>query len=116
VTRVLVCGGRRYDDAARVNEVLDHLAASQPVDVLIHGAARGADLLAVDWAIRHQIPLLEFGADWAAHGKAAGPIRNRRMLLEGKPDLVIAFPGGKGTENMVNQARKAGVQVEEIAP
>jgi hypothetical protein len=36
------------------------------------------------------------------------------MLMEGKPDLVVAFPGGRGTANMIEQARKAGVEVLEI--
>ena len=33
------------------------------------------------------------------------------MLAEGKPDLVVAFPGGAGTANMIEQARAAGVRV-----
>lgn len=57
-----------------------------------------------------------FPADWAAYDRAAGPIRNARMIAEGKPDIVLAFPGGRGTANMVAQARKAGVRVIEIAP
>lgn len=42
---------------------------------------------------------------------AAGPIRNSRMLREGKPDLVLAFPGHGGTADMVKQAGEAGVGV-----
>lgn len=57
---------------------------------------------------------LPFEADWHTHGRAAGPIRNRRMIEEGKPDLVVAFPGGRGTANMVNQARAAGIEVREV--
>jgi hypothetical protein len=38
------------------------------------------------------------------------------MLEEGKPDLVVAFPGGTGTANMVKQARAAGVEVLEVSP
>src|SRR5258708_15682483 len=34
-------------------------------------------------------------------------LRNRDMLCDGKPDLIIAFPGGKGTAGMVDLARKA---------
>ena len=46
----------------------------------------------------------------------AGPRRNARMLAEGKPDLVVAFPGGRGTADMVSKARAAKVEVMEIAP
>jgi UDP-N-acetylmuramoylalanine-D-glutamate ligase len=61
-----------------------------------------------------RIPVETYEADWDTHGKAAGPIRNKRMLDEGKPDLVVAFPGGRGTANMISQARKAGVEVIEV--
>ena len=84
-------------------------------DVVIHGAARGVDTQAMIAAqtlpgVKH----LPFQADWNAHGRAAGPIRNKRMLMEGKPDLVVAFPGGRGTENMKKQAKDAGVPVREV--
>jgi acyl-CoA synthetase (NDP forming) len=55
-----------------------------------------------------------FPANWKKHGKSAGPIRNQLMLDVGKPDLVIAFPGGSGTADMIRRARKAGVPVKEI--
>ena len=55
-------------------------------------------------------------ADWAKHGRKAGPIRNQRMIDEGRPDLVVAFPGGTGTADMVERARVAGIRVIEIAP
>ncbi|BAQ18361.1 hypothetical protein GL4_2928 [Methyloceanibacter caenitepidi] len=81
---------------------------------MIHGNATGADALAGFWAIAVGVPILAFAADWNKHGRAAGPIRNKQMLDEGKPDLVIAFPGGRGTANMVRQARERGVEVVEV--
>jgi len=57
---------------------------------------------------------MPFPADWSRHGKSAGPIRNRQMLIEGRPDIVVAFPGGKGTANMIKQAVEAGVKVELV--
>jgi hypothetical protein len=82
--------------------------------VIIHGAASGADTLAKKWARGNRCPDEAYYADWKAHGRAAGPIRNRLMIEEGKPDLVIAFPGGRGTENMKKQARAAGIEVIEV--
>lgn len=105
--RVLVCGGRDYADAARVAEVLSGLS----IAVLIHGAAKGADTLAARWAADHAVAVEPYPADWARHSRGAGMVRNRQMLTEGRPDLVVAFPGGKGTANMVALARKAGVEV-----
>lgn len=108
--RVLVCGGRDYADAEHMALILN--AAS--IDVLIHGAARGADSLADDWAKGKGVRVERYPADWDSHGRAAGHIRNAQMLTMGQPDLVIAFPGGKGTANMVAQAKAAGVKVVRI--
>jgi YspA, cpYpsA-related SLOG family len=112
--RILVCGGRDYADARALNEALDALHREKTMTRLIHGGARGADSLAAFWAITRGIPVLLFPADWRNHGKSAGFLRNARMLREGRPDLVAAFPGGKGTAHMVKLAREAGVPVLEI--
>lgn len=113
--RVLVCGGRDYSDVSRVSAVLDKLHHEAGIDVVIEGGARGADRWAYQWADLNNVETNTFEADWENHGSFAGPMRNKRMLEEGKPDLVIAFPGGRGTADMVRKALKAGVQVVEIA-
>lgn len=111
---VLVCGGRYFTDARLVNKTLDELHAAKAISLLIHGKATGADTLGGKWARSHIVPVKEFPADWRTFRRRAGPIRNRQMLVEGKPDLVLAFRGGEGTSNMVEQARSAGVPVREI--
>lgn len=116
MSTVLVCGGRNYASALTVSDILGALNAKHRFTLLIHGGASGADSLAHGWAEMHDVPVREFPADWATNGRAAGPIRNERMLREGKPDLVVAFPGGKGTAHMVSIARRAGVTVYEVAP
>lgn len=123
--RVLVCGGRDFglytkstEDADKRSFIWKTLTQinlqHDPIEVLIHGCAVGVDRWSGQWAYNHRITVREFPADWQKHGKAAGPIRNQQMLDEGKPDLVIAFPGGRGTADMVNRAKKAGVKVIEI--
>jgi hypothetical protein len=112
---VLVCGGRDYADARALDKALDALHRDKPITRLIHGAARGADSLAATWARSRDIPAVAFPADWNKDGKAAGFVRNARMLRTGRPELVVAFPGGKGTAHMVKLARAAGVSVLEIA-
>lgn len=114
--RVLVCGGRDYNDSHRVFAVLDKLHSEAGIDLIIEGGARGADHLAMSWAADRRVPRERYDADWEAHGNFAGPMRNRRMLEEGKPDIVVAFPGNRGTADMCRKARKAGVEVYEIAP
>lgn len=125
--RVLVCGGRNYGAAhlgrevaeaqgARFAQVMDRLHAAKPISCVIEGGAAGADHLAMAWALERGVGHEQYLADWEAQGSFAGPARNAQMLAEGKPDLVIAFPGGRGTADMVKKARKAGVEVVEIAP
>lgn len=108
--RVLVCGGRSYKDRAAVYAALN----AHDVALVIHGAATGADALAAEWAVLHGIELLRFHARWSGHGSGAGMVRNAQMLHEGKPDLVLAFPGASGTHDMVRKALAAGVPVQFV--
>lgn len=125
--RILVCGGRDYTGYRLLSDTFDCVfdevwTKNENEDiVVIQGGACGADFLAKvcvleEWSFLHEpkVTLLEFPADWKAHGKAAGPIRNQQMIDEGKPDLVLAFPGGHGTADMVSRAKKAGIKVREV--
>lgn len=140
--RILVCGGRDFanpipydhspenksamDEYRFVMDELNKIVNEKstlynpddnwlPTDItIISGEADGVDSAATDFAVVNYTQYKGFPADWKTHGKAAGPIRNQQMLDEGKPDLVIAFPGGNGTADMVRRARKAGVEVREI--
>lgn len=114
MTRVLVCGGRNYNDADRIFDVLNDYDRDFNFTVLIHGGASGADSHAARWAEIGNLKIHTFQANWKKYGKSAGPKRNQRMLDEGKPDLVIAFPGGVGTRDMVTRAKDAGVHVIEV--
>lgn len=115
--RVLVCGGRDFCDSVFLNNFLyDFDAREGPITVVIHGSARGADSLAMYWAqmmdsASRSVKHAPFAADWRTYGKAAGSIRNQRMLDEGKPEVVIAFDGGTGTADMVRRATLAGIRV-----
>ena len=109
--RILVCGGRDFRSFAFVDRHLRLVHEKHGISVVIEGDADGADRLAKRWAIMMGIPVETYPADWSGLGRRAGPIRNRRMLDEGKPDAVVAFPGGDGTRDMVNVARNKGVPV-----
>lgn len=112
--RVLVCGGQRYRLPERVHFVLDALQRETAIDCIIEGGAAGADHYAAGWAATRGIEIHEFKADWARHGRAAGPMRNRAMLVRGQPDVVVAFPGGAGTANMLQQAGATGIRIIEV--
>lgn len=143
--RVLVCGGRDYSDYRQLSFTLDGICLDRgcvhepdqygnwlPKGVtVISGKASGADTLALDWAVSNWCPTIEFPADWTdlsfpgavirtrrdgtKYDALAGHRRNQRMIDEGKPDLVVAFPGGSGTADMERRARRAGIEVKEIA-
>lgn len=111
---VLVCGGRDYSDLARFNAVMGRLDP-QPTRI-VHGGARGADAMAAAWARGMGIQHQAYPADWKAYGVKAGPIRNGQMLELEKPDLVLAFPGGRGTDDMMRKAHAANVTVRMVRP
>lgn len=113
--RIVVCGGRDYSDRMKVFAVLSEYRRDNDRLIIIQGGASGADAIARDWSyLQPSVRLITESADWKTHGKAAGFIRNQFMLDRYKPDLVLAFPGGRGTADMVGRARKAGVPVRQI--
>lgn len=114
--RVLVCGSRHWRDSEAIHHTLDlHLRLHYGRIEIIHGNARGADLIADSVARGLGLVVHPYPADWNAHGRAAGPIRNRQMLDQ-HPDVVLAFKDGfdhtfsrGGTEHMVKIALDAQV-------
>jgi hypothetical protein len=106
--RVLVCGGRDYDNRAKVFRILRRFELKfGPIDCLIQGEAKGADSIAKEWAEVHKVKIDSYPADWKKYGKRAGYLRNKQMLEDGKPDVVIAFPGRKGTAMMIQITKEA---------
>ena len=114
--KALVCGSRHWTDVVYLNAALDLMHSKYGFSVLIEGEQRGVDLMARAWAEMRGLKVEPYEADWDRYGRAAGPIRNRRMLDEGRPDLVIAFPGGVGTTHMVRHAERAGVEICRLRP
>jgi len=122
--RVLVCGGRDFNDTGLLHRTLDNIcyprdkneerASESVVTLMITGHCRGADIMAEEYAKEERIYNEIYPAKWNLYGKSAGYKRNTQMLVEGKPDLVIAFPGGKGTAMMVRIAKEADVDVMEV--
>lgn len=111
--RLLVCGSRKWTDRQMVFDALDTWHSTLGISVVIEGCAKGADTFAEEWALERRIPNMHFPADWAGHGKSAGPRRNSRMLVDGEPEMVIAFHDslyGSGTGDMVKKAEKWGLE------
>lgn len=108
--KILVCGDRNFTDQDLMDDTLAFFRTD--IDEIIEGEARGADTLARIAAEKYSIPVRKFPADWDKYGKGAGPIRNKQMLEEGQPDMVLAFLAkeSKGTRNMLQQALEARVR------
>lgn len=107
--RLLICGSRRWRNREAIYTVL----REHRPDLVIEGGAPGADRIAHEEALALGIPVRQFRADWKRYGRAAGPIRNERMLHEGKPTAVAAFvlPSSKGSWHMIEIAETAGIEV-----
>lgn len=129
--RILVCGGRTFGNIYMENlspqelfqkekernfiwDKLEQITGDYFNINIISGMADGVDTVAYEFARDTEISLLSFPADWKKHGKSAGPIRNQQMLDEGKPNLIVAFPGGTGTADMIRRAKKAEIEVKEV--
>lgn len=108
--KVLVCGGRDYSDYDELSQTLK----DYPISHIVMGGAKGADTLAGIYAQSMGITLSTYPANWDLHPRTDGFIRNQMMIDEESPDLVIAFPGGKGTEDMIKRAEKAGIRVVRV--
>lgn len=113
--KVLVCGGRDFRNAAFIRETLDQLHSSKAISHVITGGAKGADDYGHWWAYIRGVQTVMCEANWKSHGRAAGVMRNARMLAL-QPDLVVSFPGGRGTAHMIGIARAASIPVIEYSP
>lgn len=112
--RVLVSGDRNWDDYANLYAVIKGLHP----DLIIHGCARGADMMAEQAALALEIEYRGYPARWDHWRRqrrvgAAGPVRNRRMLDDAEPNVVAWFHKdlgqSLGTKDMVAEAKRRGI-------
>ena len=118
----ITTGGRDYYDRAMLyrtmEEAHNEAKALKEELIVLHGdCGSGADYLVKCWCEQAGVEQWKFPANWKRNGKAAGPLRNARMLSVGCQrgiSCVIAFPGGAGTTDMVKRASAARVTVARI--
>ena len=108
--RLLISGDRKWKNKFLVKDTITYLLP----EVIIHGGAPGADELAGITAKELGIEVLQFNAEWGRYGRGAGPIRNQRMIDEGKPDLIVAFHDditkSSGTADMLIKAEECDIR------
>ena len=112
--RLIVAGSRKFQDEYVFERYLLAYLAEYDEITIITGMARGPDIMAYDYAQYHEIPVLEFPADWDKYGKSAGYIRNAEMLKTATHLLAFWDGSSKGTKNMIDIAIKAGLDVTVI--
>jgi hypothetical protein len=112
--KILVCGSRHWAKRQPIATRLSFFNVNEH-HTIIEGGAPGADTVARSVALKLGFDVITLWANWERDGKAAGPIRNRKMLSM-KPDLVLAFhedlSKSKGTADTVREAQRLGIKVE----
>ena len=119
---LVVTGGREYAYPEVIADALKvagrKLGATRENAVVVHGNARGADRLAGAWAESVGVKTVAVPAQWKAEGSRAGFKRNVRIVKRalanverGDTVVVVAFPGGTGTDHMVRTCQDAGLRV-----
>ena len=112
--RLLVCGSRDFPFKDAVIDKLNYEIMIHNDLLIITGMARGPDTWAYEFAQEYGIPYEAYYAQWKTQGKAAGIIRNKRMLEEGKPTHILAcmYNNSRGTRNMIELGRSNNIPVE----
>lgn len=120
MTIALFCGSREWTDPEPIGKVMNKLPEGS---MIIHGDARGADLIADNEARRRGFEIMAVPADWERFGDKAGPLRNQEMLnrliaAAGMHQAIRAFAFhhdpwlGRGTKDMVTRCTKNRIRVE----
>lgn len=107
--KICVTGGRDFNDKDFIVKTLSKFVGQNII--LAHGGASGVDEISAEFACQQGWPVIEYKADWKKYGNSAGPIRNEEMLFKFKPHMLIAFPGGKGTLNCINNAKSKEILI-----
>jgi hypothetical protein len=109
--RLLICGGRHYENVNAVHHELVRFNWRHAISVIIHGGVSGPGPAAEAWARQNCVAVVRYPPNWERFGKKAEKLRNDFMLTDSRPDCVIAFPGGGDTADLVAKASAAGIQV-----
>lgn len=109
--KVIIAGTRTFNNRKLFKRAIQQLHLATRATEIVSGGAKGADHLGEVFAKDFNIKLTIFEADWALHGKSAGPRRNKKMAEYA--DMLLAFWDGNsiGTLNMIQQAQANGLEV-----
>lgn len=119
---VLVCGSRDQGVVSYglVASVLPkHFTPGDRNVLVVHGGAAATDSYVDHWCRAHGIHTAEVAALWEYYReqgnvRSAGPIRNDVMAAL-RPTECLAFPGGRGTADMVRKMEALGIPITRVA-
>jgi hypothetical protein len=114
--RLIIAGSRDLDDRHTVAPFIDAYVKAQgsyPA-VILSGACSGVDAIGEWWASHYGTPVERYPADWDKHGKAAGPVRNAKMVANADALLVIHWKGSRGSADVRRQAEAAGLAIVDV--
>jgi len=106
MVKIIVAGSRNFNDYDLLKEKLDFLIKGRKETEIVSGTAKGADFLGEKYAKERSLVVKRFPADWDKYGKRAGYVRNEEMAKYA--DACVCFWDGssRGTEHMINLAKK----------
>ena len=106
--KLIVAGGRDYDDYLTLSDAITRYRDKQPNICIVSGNARGADTLGIRYAMEHGVPFEVYPADWQRYGKRAGSLRN--ITMGDIADGLLAFWDGRssGTRHMITYMQSLG--------
>jgi hypothetical protein len=129
--RLVVFGGRKFQDENLLYEALDNVLMQCEMRdlrlLVVQGGSTGADAIAKDWAgyqdgavdcateeafwddLSHPDALIRTRRDGTKYDANAGPRRNQLMIDKYKPDYFISVSGGSGTADMGRRCHAARI-------
>jgi hypothetical protein len=113
IMRLLICGGRHFDNAVLVDTELSRINVKTPISVMIHGGLPGIGFPAEAWARRNSVHVIRYPANFSL-GKNGDFMRDLFMLEDSRPDAMLMFPGGRRTAEILLAARAGKISVTEV--
>ncbi len=104
--RVIIAGTRTCDKESIVEAAIRNSGVRNEITVVVTGGCRGVDTIAEEWARRNNIPCKVIYPNWELYGVSAGPKRNKQMVKEADALIAVWDGKSKGTQNIIEIARR----------
>jgi hypothetical protein len=107
--KTIIAGSRSITN---YDQILEAISLSNIIiTTVISGTANGVDKLGERFAKDHDIPVLQFPADWDKYGKKAGYLRNIEMAEVGDALICVWDGQSHGSKHMIEIATRRGLKV-----